>query len=493
MFSGSRTKMTLLAGAAGLLLAACGSSEVASPGEGGFGGGGGGTGGGGGGGGGTVPADCPTGFSNVGLTNGLRTCQLPAVIIGNLVVPARTGTVYSLGGRTDVGRDLGADPTAPLGTGVQGVLTIEPGVRIFGSSGADYLVVNRGSQIFAEGTASSPIIFTSRANIEGTTTANSIGQWGGIVLLGRAPIASCPVGVTPPNVGCSAQVEGTNAFYGGNTVADNSGRLRYVQIRYSGFEIAPGNELQALTLAGVGSGTTVEYIQSHNSSDDGIEIFGGRVNLRRIIVTGADDDSLDTDTGWRGVGQFIIIAQRATGGDRGFEESSAGDNVNLNSRPMWSNVTLIHRDGGGDGIVLNTGTDATFLNSVVTTSPTGTTIACLDIDDAATVAAAPEFQSVHFSCPIAYRADAAPGDAATTGGFFTAGLNNTPNGTSSLTVPTGGSIAFINGANETGVTATNPVPYNAFFQTVTYIGAVQNSGDTWWQGWSCGLLSSVSC
>ncbi|WP_296816570.1 hypothetical protein [Brevundimonas sp.] len=475
-----------------MLLAACGSSEVASPGEGGFGGGGGGSGGGGGGGGGgTVPADCPTGFSNVGLTNGLRTCQLPAVIIGNLVVPARTGTVYSLGGRTDVGRDLGPDPSAPLGTGAQGVLTVEPGVRIFGSSGADYIVVNRGSQIFAEGTATNPIIFTSRANIEGTTTGTSIGQWGGIVLLGRAPTASCPVGVTPPNINCTAQVEGTNAFYGGNTLADNSGRLRYVQIRYSGFEIAPGNELQALTLAGVGTGTTIEFVQSHNSSDDGIEIFGGRVNLRRIVVTGADDDSLDTDTGWRGAGQFIIIVQRDNGGDRGFEESSAGDNVNLNSRPQWSNVTLVHRNGGGDGIVLNTGTDATFLNTVVTVSPTGSTIACLDIDDAATVAAAPEFQSTYFSCPIAFRDDSNV-NAAATSPFFTGGANNTANGTSTLT-GVGGSPAIVNGANESAVTAINPVPYNAFFQNVTYIGAVQNASDTWWQGWTCGLQTGSSC
>lgn len=489
MFSASRTKMTLLAGAASLVLAACGSAEVASPGEGGFTPPGptdptgptGPTG--------PVPTDCPTGFSNVGLTNGLRTCQLPAVVIGNLVVPERANTVYSLGGRTDVGRDLGADPTAPLASGAQGILTVEPGVTIFGSSGADYLVVNRGSQIYAEGEDDNPIIFTSRSNVEGNSGENLIGQWGGIVLLGRAPIASCPAGVTPPNVACSAQVEGTNAFYGGNTIADNSGRLRYVQIRYSGFEIAPGNELQALTLAGVGSGTTVEYVQSHNSSDDGIEIFGGRVNLRYIVVTGADDDSLDTDTGWRGAGQFIIIGQRAGGGDRGFEESSAGNNVDLNSFPQWSNVTLVHRNGGGDAIVLNSGTDATFLNTVATVSPTGTTIACLDIDDAATEGRAPAFNSVHFSCPIAFRAD---GNEAATQGFFTAGANNTANGTSSLAAPTSGPIAFINGANETAVVATNPTTFSTFFQNVSYIGAVRDASDTWWQGWTCRLDGS-SC
>jgi hypothetical protein len=267
---------TLLAlSASALTLAACGSAEVASPGEGDFGGGtGGGTGP-------TTPpvtpgtpaTDCPTGFANVGLVAGgtLRACQLPTTITGNLTVPLRAGTVYAISGRTEVGTDRGADPAAPVAGSQQGILTIEPGVRIDGSGGSDYLLVNRGSQIFAEGTATNPIVFTSRANIDGTTTENSQGQWGGVVIAGRAPTAVCPVGVTAPNIACVGQIEGTSANYGGNNASDNSGRLRYVQIKYSGFEISPNNELQALTLAGVGSGTTVEYVQAYNSSDDGIE------------------------------------------------------------------------------------------------------------------------------------------------------------------------------------------------------------------------------
>src|SRR5690606_24616629 len=263
---------TLLAiSASALALAACGGgAEVASPGEGDFGDGG----NGGGNGGdptdpppGTPAADCPTGFANVGLiaNDTLRVCQLPQQIEGNLTVPLRAGTIYAINGRTSVGTDRGVDPAAPTAGSTQGILTIEAGVRIFASSGNDYLLINRGSQIFAEGTASSPIVFTSRQNVEGTTTATSQGQWGGIVIAGRAPQANCQL--TAP-VTCTGQVEGTSAFYGGNVPTDNSGRLRYVQIKYSGFEISTGNELQALTLAGVGSGTTVEYVQSYNSSDD---------------------------------------------------------------------------------------------------------------------------------------------------------------------------------------------------------------------------------
>jgi len=170
---------TLLVASGALVLASCGADEVASPGEGAFNPA---PGSGGGGGGvvtpppGTPAADCPTGFSNVGTVAGgtLRNCQLPSSITGSLTVPARAGTVYSLSGRVDVGIDRGGDAGAPIGA--QGILTVEAGVRIFGSGGLDYLVVNRGSQIFAIGTATNPVIFTSRNSIEGTTTIDSIGQ-----------------------------------------------------------------------------------------------------------------------------------------------------------------------------------------------------------------------------------------------------------------------------------------------------------------------------
>jgi hypothetical protein len=475
------------------VLAACdgGASEVASPGEGTFGGG---TGGGGGGGGGGNPgpapgqpaADCPAGFANVGtVANGtLRACQLPSQITGNLVVPLRAGTVYAISGRVDVGSDRGNDPNVPRAGSQQGILTIDPGVRLYGSAGLDYIVVNRGSQIFAEGTATSPIIFTSRQSIEGQTNENSIGQWGGLVILGRAPTAACPSGVTPPNASCEAQVEGTNAFYGGNTANDNSGRLRYVRVQHSGFQILENNELNGITLAGVGSGTTIENVQVHNSSDDGIELFGGTVNLRFIVLTGNDDDSLDTDTGWRGGAQFVIARQRAGGGDRVFEMSSAG-NAALNSQPKVANFTLIGstRTGAGDIITLNSGTGGRFINGVAT-SPNPST-ACLDIDGSATVAAAPRFDSVNLACTIPFRDDTDV-NAAATASVFNAGANNSSNHSSTLN-------GFINGPNETARPATNPSTIYAFFSNTTYVGAVRDASDTWYQGWTCGLTAGSTC
>jgi len=503
--TGFRLTTLLALSASALTLAACGSAEVASPGEGDFGGG---TGGGG-----TPPpttpppgtpaADCPSGFANVGLVAGgtLRACQLPQQINGALTVPLRAGTIYAISGRTSVGTDMGVDPAAPIAGSTQGILTIEAGVRLFASGGSDYLLVNRGSQLLAEGNASQPIVFTSRQNVDGTTTESSQGQWGGVVLAGRAPQANCQL--TAP-VTCTGTVEGTSAFYGGNTPADNSGRLRYVQIKFSGFEISTGNELQGLTMAGVGSGTTVEFIQVHNSSDDGIEIFGGNVNLRRIVITGADDDGMDTDTGWRGGAQFGIVTQRPAGStsrSAGFEFSSAPTSVPLASRyvsqPKMANWTLVGRNSTTDAHTVahfDSGTDATIINSVFTAVSTSLA-GCMAINDADTGTSGVTFNSVFMSCPISYRA----ANLALSTAAFTAGTNNTAAGTSTLTAPAAGTtltnqvLTFINGANETAVTPVAAATVYPFFQNTTYIGAVQNAADTWWQGWTCGLTAGATC
>ncbi|MCR5881101.1 TonB-dependent receptor plug domain-containing protein [Phenylobacterium sp. J367] len=289
----------------------------------------------------------------------------------------------------DVGQDRGADPNNPIAGAQAGILTIEPGVRLYGSGGLDYINVQRGSQIFAEGTATNPIIFTSRSNVDGNSGADLIGQWGGIVIAGRAPIASCPAGTTPPNINCVATFEGGISLYGGNSPTDNSGRLRYIQVRYPGFEVQPNRELNGITFLGVGSATVVENIQVHNSSDDGMEFFGGTVRLKRIIITGADDDSIDTDEGWQGGIQFLIARQRANGGDRVFEQSSVGVQTALPSRPVIANYTAIGstRTGAGDIQILNTGTSGRFVNGIHVSANTAT--ACIDVDTPSTVAAAP--------------------------------------------------------------------------------------------------------
>ena len=430
-------------------------------------------------------AACPPLTADKGVIGNRRNCEISGTITGQRLVQNLPGVVYSLAGRVQVGTDCGANPSAPIAGCQTGQLTIDPGVVVFGSGGLDFLIVNRGSQIFAEGTQNSPIVFTSRQNIEGTATDNSIGQFGGLVLLGRAPIQSCnQPNVVGGSVDCQAQVEGTTGLYGGATANDNSGRLRYVQVRFPGFEVSPGNELNGITLAGVGSGTTIERIQVHNSSDDGIEWFGGTVNARYLVITGADDDSLDTDFGYKGANQYVIVVQRSGGGDRIVEADTSGNGNNTpRSYPKFANLTAVSRRTA-DALLYRGGTDFAVVNSVVTGSPI-----CLDVDDSAVTlqaqgaaaeeAGPPLFRSTFFSCANPFR-DEADGTAAAIGAIF-AGNNNVSNGTSTL------QSVFVNGANENQVVATNPTSISSFFQAAGYIGAVRDAADQWFIGWTCGL------
>ena len=436
-------------------------------------------------------ASCPAQTADRGVIGNRRNCEISGTITGQRLIQNLPGVVYSLAGRVQVGTDAGGDPANPIAGSQTGQLTIDAGVTIFGSGGLDFLIVNRGSQIFAEGTQTSPIVFTSRQNIDGTATENSIGQFGGLVILGRAPIQRCNQPNVPGgSVNCQSQVEGTTGLYGGATANDNSGRMRFVQVRFPGFEVSTGNELNGITLAGVGSGTTMERIQVHNSSDDGIEWFGGTVNARYLVITGADDDSLDTDFGYKGANQFVIVNQRSGGGDKIIEADTPGNgNSTPRSNPKFANMTAIGRRSN-DALHLRGGTDFVVVNSVVTGSPI-----CLDIDEAVTMQAAgatadeqgpPVFRSVFLSCATPFR-DEADVPADQIAAIFS-GNNNVTNGTSTL------QNIFVNGGNENGVAATNPATFSSFLTNAGYIGAVRDSGDLWFQGWTCGLgFNTPSC
>jgi hypothetical protein len=172
------------------------------------------------------------------------------------------GVVYSISGRTDVGVDRGSDINNPIGT--KGVLTIDPGVTVYGSAGLDYIAVQRGSEIHAVGTATQPIVFTSKEDFEGGTARP--GQWGGVIILGRAPTNICPTNVVPATIddykNCTAVFEAVAGLnYGGNAPNDTSGELRYVQIRYTGFAVSAGREINGLTMGVVGSPTALDFIQ----------------------------------------------------------------------------------------------------------------------------------------------------------------------------------------------------------------------------------------
>ena len=505
MNSSKMVRNALLVSVASVALAACnGADDVASPGEGVI----------------VVPApgtpsptptptptpgtgqpaaNCPQGTADVG-TIGIgggtsdvrRVCQISGKITGSLRLQNLAGTIYSLSGKVQVGDDLGANPSAP-NAGQAGVLTLDAGVTLFGASGADFLVVNRGSQLIVDGDASKPVVMTSRNNVVGDVNADSIGQWGGLVILGRAPISDCAdAGAVGGTVECQAPVEGTSgSIYGGASPNDSSGSLEYLQVRYSGFKVDTNNELNGITLAGVGSGTIINHVQVHNSSDDGIEWFGGRVNQRYLVLTGNDDDSFDVDSGYKGATQFAIVIQRATGGDKVVEGDSSDKPTDAVPRTDWmiSNWTFVTPQEDAF-IHLRGGMDAAMYNGTMA-APNS---ACLDIDQAPTIQETgpdekgpPRFASVYFDCAPPF-VDDSDVSAAQIAAIFNGGANNTANGTSTLT------NLFINGATENAVPFTSLAGLSAFFTDVGYIGAVRDANDNWWRGWTCGLATNeMSC
>jgi hypothetical protein len=196
-------------------------------------------------------------------------------------------------------------------------LTIQAGTVIKGEAGsganATALIIARGAKIIANGTATEPIIFTTVADeiktglIDSPNMDPSLnGLWGGLLILGKAPISG--------KGGAEAvQIEGipasdVNGLYGGTVANDNSGELTYISIRHGGANIGEGNEINGLTLGAVGNGTKVENIEIISNQDDGLEIFGGSVNVKNVIVWNAGDDQIDMDQAWTGtLDNFIAI------------------------------------------------------------------------------------------------------------------------------------------------------------------------------------------
>ena len=182
---------------------------------------------------------------------------------------------------------IGDDTTTPI-------LTIQEGTTIRGESGKDSLNILRGAKIVARGSKTKPIIMTS-ASDDGTLAADAQAQWGGLQIMGKAT-QNCTDAEKNSEGICERSVEGFDAGdvkYGGDDDNDDSGVLSYVVIKYAGYAFTSENELNGLALYTVGDGTEINHIRVHNSKDDGIEIFGGTVNLKYIYLKGVQDDSFD--------------------------------------------------------------------------------------------------------------------------------------------------------------------------------------------------------
>ena len=259
-------------------------------------------------------------------------------------------------------------------------LTIEAGATLAFQTNSDFVIVNRGSRILADGTLNNPITFTSVSDINGTVAPEDVQQWGGIVINGFGVSNKCSYdGVRgeagfqlTPGTECSIEAEGSvgddESQYGGDNDADSSGILRYVRVKHTGAQVANGDELNGISFGGVGSGTVIENLQVYSTYDDGVEFFGGSVNVNNLVAVYVRDDSIDIDEGYNGTISNALVIQQETDGDHcieadglgsysGLDQPTKDDFIarNLNSAPTISNLTCIvsaneggtHSDGSG--------------------------------------------------------------------------------------------------------------------------------------------------
>jgi hypothetical protein len=320
---------------------------------------------------------------------GNNVCQLPQTISEDITLTA--DTVWYLADRVTVGngnneladRAASTDPwVLANGLELQKVtLTIEPGTQIKARNGTfANLIITRGSRIIAEGTADAPIVFSSEdEGFDGS------GEWGGLILHGLAQHNTCG---TDPLIACNVDAEGESGFAGGYDNSDSSGVLRYVVVAESGYEFAPGNEINGISFVSVGAGTEVDYVQVHGGSDDGIEMYGGTVNMKHLVLTNNQDDTIDWDEGYQGNIQYVIVNQGATPVDgNAVEADTDGDSGSpMLSKPTIANFTFILNSADQTGLNLKARTGGFFHNGIITLGPGSPVTSCVRVASGTTQA-----------------------------------------------------------------------------------------------------------
>ena len=314
-----------------------------------------------------LPANAVVNFTVQVTDNNGQVSALTTIPVTVTAIPAKTVVVvkgilegniswtadkiYKLEGFVRVGEEVVFGTTTKTGT-----LTIAPGTLIVGDRATKgTLIVQRGSKLIANGTASQPIIFTSERN----PGEREPGDWGGLVICGRAVN-------NRPNTQLGRELEGGyGAFHGGTDDADNSGSLRYVRVEFAGIPVQPDREINSFTFGSVGAGTTMEYLQASNGLDDSFEWFGGNVNAKYLIAYKGLDDDFDVDFGYTGLVQYGIGIRGATqadvSGSNGFEVDNDGDgsaNTPFTS-PTFANMSII-----GPKTDVSTGISPQFQNGM---------------------------------------------------------------------------------------------------------------------------------
>ncbi len=368
-------------------------------------------------------------------------------------------------------------------------LTIEPGTLIKGDKDSKAtLVMRRGGRIHAEGSATQPIVFTS----DQPAGQRAPGDWGGIIVCGKAQV----------NLqGGQGTIEGgVEATFGGSDPADNSGVLRYVRIEFSGVPFQPNQEINGLTLGGVGSGTTIDHIQVSYNGDDSYEFFGGTVNVKHLVALASWDDDFDMDNGYSGNGQFLVALRNPDiadqSGSNGLEHDNDGQGTTATpfTAPTLSNVSIFGPQATPGTSIngnfkraghLRRNTHSKVFNSVFAGFPTG-----LLVDGAACEANADAGDLLVRRCVYAAMSNltaVASGSTWDIQAWFTNGGNISVDDNNALgvsdpfnfTAPdfrlTGGSMLA------TGATFSEPGLNAPFFDQVSYKGALGQ--EDWTAGW----------
>lgn len=420
-------------------------------------------------------------------------------------------------------------------------LTIEPGATLAFQSNSDFIIINRGSKILADGTASSPITLTSVSDINGTVGPEDVQQWGGMVINGFGVSNKCSYTGTRGQAGfalavgteCSIEAEGSagddESQYGGDNDDDSSGIMRYVVVKHTGAEVGNGDELNGISFGGVGRGTVIENLQVYSTYDDGIEMFGGAVNFTNFVALYVRDDSIDIDEGYIGTISNALVIQSENDGNQCVESDGIGSynaaNValnadfiarGLNSAPTINNLTciispnLVGTHGEGAGLRFREGIAPVLNDSLIVTSygandtSDGDDNFCLRIDNTETqdnaLAGTLQLNNVVFACQENSKlqgfgtfaneqefaesqgnqfATIADGVAVDASAANDTDLQILGGAGKFISLPW--ATSFIDGAAP--IASTDPAP-------ATYLGAVDAAND-WTAGWTYGLVDGA--
>ncbi|HEX6259395.1 MAG TPA: hypothetical protein VFZ51_01990 [Woeseiaceae bacterium] len=364
--------------------------------------------------------DCFYSQSFVGAGNNLKF---------DLTIPALpNGGAHIFQGSLFVGEAFDSDAemqAAGIAEGGDGpVLTIEAGATLAWQTSKDFMIINRGSQIFAVGTPDAPITLTSSSDVDGSVGPEDVQQWGGVVINGFGVTNKCAYTGTRGEEGfalageCHVAAEGAagldESFYGGADDSDSSGRFEFVRVKHTGATVGNGDELNGITFGAVGSSTVVSNLEVYSTYDDGIEMFGGRFDIDNFVALYVRDDSLDLDEGWIGTINNALLIQSETDGNQCIESDGIGSFSDLdgatvedfiarglNTRVTINNLTCIFSPNGSDTATHDPGAGLRFREGIFVTlndsmiigsfaannGVSGTDNFCLRIDDRSAQAA----------------------------------------------------------------------------------------------------------